>query len=436
MSANNGFDKLENALIVAGRNVPYPATPPLAARVRAQLESERAQRPFWSINWNGPRWAFTFIAAVLIALVLLLAFPDTREAIAQLIGLRTVRIIQVTPTPTVPGATPVPSATPGVAPVTQCCQTTLEAATARARFKILLPPGDTPSQVFLQPVFGSGNDAAQFIAVFGDPNAPRYVLYQAQHIVYEKMLSGFEKQLGPATVVDMTLVNGHEARWLSGAPHLLVRLDANGSPLVDTERAVSANTLVWEMGEMTYRLETTLSEAEAIHLAESLVAVSPPTNLAQCCETTLEDARARAHFQILVPRGETPSKVYLQEKFLNDIAQQVILVFGDAEKPRLIIYESQNFVYGKVLSASSKDAGPRTLIDFTYVNGNEARWLSGEPHLLVYLDARGERVVGSERTVSMNTLVWETGDATFGTTYRLETNLSETEAVRLAESMQ
>jgi hypothetical protein len=69
-------------------------------------------------------------------------------------------------------------------------------------------------------------------------------------------------------------VNNQRALWLTGAPHILVTLDQNGQPLLDFERPVNANTLIWETGDfdtgVTYRLETALSLAEALELAESL----------------------------------------------------------------------------------------------------------------------------------------------------------------------
>jgi hypothetical protein len=276
------FQKLEQALIEAGRAIDYPPTPDLAARVRANLNGElrRAQprqpgRPAW-------RWRPALVAAlaILAAIALLLIIPETREAIAQLLGLRTIRIIEITPTPArqpeVPATatpartTPAPSSTPGVVPFKQCCPSTLEEAQHKARFKILLPLGEQPARVFFQDqVFGRGSEAQQVVLVFGDPDRPRFVLYQATRFLYGKMIPR-----DGGTVITDTQVSGYRALWLTGAPHVLVTLGQNGEPLLDFERPVNANTLIWETGDfntgVTYRLETSLSLAEAIKFAESL----------------------------------------------------------------------------------------------------------------------------------------------------------------------
>lgn len=267
------LSRLENALIDAGRSIEYPATPDLAARVRVQLQADPSRR------LGRPRLllrpAFIIALAFVLALALLITIPGTRKVIAQFLGLRTIQVIEVTPTPAVPRATPAPTPTPGVVPFRQCCPSSLPEAQRRARFKILLPPDETPSQVFFQDqIFGRGSDAQQLVLVFGDPQKPRFVLYQARSWVYEKMVGIFAKKVGSGTVLAETQVSGQRALWITGAPHILVTLDQSGNPIPDTERPVNANTLAWEFGTLddgtTYRLETALSLEEAIKFAESL----------------------------------------------------------------------------------------------------------------------------------------------------------------------
>lgn len=276
------FEQLERALVLAGATLPYPSTPALAPRIYAQLAAEQARRHRWLPRWGSARrMTYALLAALVVALVLLLAFPGTREALAQLLGLRTVRIIPVTPTPTPTAATrapgnvppppaatgtvtplPIPSATSTARPLTQCCETTLSEARALARNQILLPPGEEPSKVYLQRVPGFG-EAQQVILVFGDPSAPSFTLYEATNFLYGKMVS-------EGTVIRETTVRGQRALWLSGAPHVLVYLDANGNPELGTERPVNANTLAWEAADVTFRVETNQSEEDAVRFAESL----------------------------------------------------------------------------------------------------------------------------------------------------------------------
>ena len=139
---------------------------------------------------------------------------------------------------------------------------------------MLLPPDEAPSQVFFQDeIFGRGSPAQQLVLVFGDPQQPDFVLYQAHSWLYQKA-GVFGKGVGSGTVLTETQVNSQRALWFTGAPHMLVTLDKQGEPIFGTERTVNANTLVWEVGDSdtatTYRLETTRSLEEAIQFAESL----------------------------------------------------------------------------------------------------------------------------------------------------------------------
>jgi hypothetical protein len=269
MAEFDEFHKLEQALIVAGRAIEYPSTPNLAAQVRAQLNVDRPRPP------DRPRLrpAFVVAFAILAAIALLLIIPETRQAIAQLLGLRTIRLIETTPTPRPPAATLAPTPTLSVVPFKQCCISTLAEAQQLADFTLLLPPDEEPSRVFFQDqVFGRGSEPQQVVLVFGDPERPRHVLYQASRMLYEKLMSRNGTEAG--TLITETQVNDQRALWLTGAPHVLVTLDRNGKPLLGFERPVNANTLIWETGDVdtgvTYRLETSLSLAEAIEFAESL----------------------------------------------------------------------------------------------------------------------------------------------------------------------
>ncbi len=278
MTVDYDFEKLEQALIRVGRELAYPPTPRLAVSVRQALPQEPARG--WSgwPRWNlQPRAVMTVAIAIVVAVMLLLAFPETRNAIAQLLGLRSVIIIPVTPTPTLtstptlgPKETPrpSPSPTPTAIPRAQCCQTTLDDARARAKFKLLLPPSQPPSRVYVQELF---NDGQQIILVYGNPNAPTFTLYQATNWLYGKFVQ-VGKEVSPGTVIEETKVKDQRALWLSGAPHLLVYLDARGQPVPESERTVNVNTLAWEStGEgITYRLETPLSKADAVRFAELL----------------------------------------------------------------------------------------------------------------------------------------------------------------------
>lgn len=292
MTDQNGFERLESALVRVGREFEYPATPALALRVRQQLA--RGQGSSMPSGRRGLRRVLVPIAvAIVLALALLLAIPEARDAVAQFLGLRGLRVFYVTPTPppaptavpptqratpTLASLTEIRSATPTMRPsptptaVALCCPVSLADAEKRARFNLLVPPGEQPSLVYYQDIYGNGE---QVVMVFGDPDNPRFTLYQAQQWVYGKLVdSGLGKQVNQSTVIGEAQVGGQRALWFSGAPHVVVRLDARGEPIYGTERTVNANTLVWERGNeydgIIYRVETKLSLSDAVKFAESL----------------------------------------------------------------------------------------------------------------------------------------------------------------------
>ncbi len=283
----NEFVKLESALIRAGRELDYPATPAIALRVRNELTRQAAPRAIGtSRDWS--RVLVPLVAAFILALALLFAFPAARDAVAQFFGLRNLRVFFVTPTPTAlptatrnpsetPRPTPRATPTPTTAPYSLCCETTLQDAQRRAHFKLLLPPNELPSQVYYLNIFNNGE---QVVMKFGAADKPRFVLYQMQRWIYQKILNGgYGKGFGPGTILDETRVRGARALWFSGDAHVLVVLDEAGNPVPGTERIVEGNVLAWEKGDsndgVLYRLETNASLQDAVKFAESLEEYKP-----------------------------------------------------------------------------------------------------------------------------------------------------------------
>ncbi len=281
------FQKLEQALVRAGREFNFPATPAIVSRVRFDLtQNTPAPNPSASHPWW--RVLMPVAIALILAFVLLFAFPNTRDAIGQFLGLRGLQIFYATPTPaasptTVSAAisatpspartiTPRPSSTPTVEPFALCCETTLQDAVLRSSFPLLMPPNMTPSKIYYQNIFDTGE---QVVMLFGDPENPDFTLYQAHRFIYGKIIG---KMMGGATVLAETTINSERAYWFSGAPHVVMFLDPNGRPVYSSRRVVDANTLVWETGELDlgiiYRIETNKSLDDAQAIAVSLVEVS------------------------------------------------------------------------------------------------------------------------------------------------------------------
>ncbi len=78
----------------------------------------------------------------------------------------------------------------------------------------------------------------------------------------------FNKLIDGGTIVAPLEVAGQQGYWLSGDPHVFFWEGSDG--FVDDGRRWVGDVLVWSDGPITYRLETSLSRAEAIRIAETI----------------------------------------------------------------------------------------------------------------------------------------------------------------------
>jgi hypothetical protein len=69
--------------------------------------------------------------------------------------------------------------------------------------------------------------------------------------------------------VDEVVVNGGSGFWLEGRPHFFFYRDATGAVRQETLR-LAGNTLLWQQGEITFRLEAEQSRDAALRIASSL----------------------------------------------------------------------------------------------------------------------------------------------------------------------
>ena len=140
-------------------------------------------------------------------------------------------------------------------------------------------------------------------------------------------------------------------------------------------------------------------------------------------KTTLVEAQDKVEFSISLPTYPAdlgqPDYVYVQ----NADGNMVILVWLDPQQPDKILM-SLHFVPDG--SWAIKKVDPQ-VIEETKVNGNRAIWTTG-PYPLIF--PNGD--IQFERLVSGHVLIW----AGLDVTYRLETDLSMEEAVRIAESLE
>lgn len=254
----------------------YPPAPDLVAGVRARLEAGRV-RPA-----RRPRLAWALVALVL-ALAALLAVPQVRAAIADLLQIGGIRIYLTAPTatpvpptgtpaatgarqsPVAPAqagartATPRPSPTALASVLDLAGETTLDEARREADFTVGLPsyPPDLgePDRVFVQH-FGGPLVVLAWTAA-GQPERVILSLHEFGPGTYAEK---FEPQ-----VVQETTVNGVSALWTEGA-HLFALQSGEMGP----RELVHGHTLIWQRGDVTYRLETDADLAEAVRVAASV----------------------------------------------------------------------------------------------------------------------------------------------------------------------
>jgi hypothetical protein len=139
-------------------------------------------------------------------------------------------------------------------------------------------------------------------------------------------------------------------------------------------------------------------------------------------ETTLAEAQQKTEYHILLPTypagiGE-PDRVFVQDAD----GPMTILVWLDSRQPDQVKMSLHFIPEGSWAVDKFAPQG----IDETSVNSQPAVWAVG-PYLL--LMRNGDMKI--ERLVNGHVLIWEDG----GVTYRLETDASMEEAVRIAESL-
>lgn len=141
-------------------------------------------------------------------------------------------------------------------------------------------------------------------------------------------------------------------------------------------------------------------------------------------ETNLPAAVQTAGFPILLPAY--PPDLGLPDRvFLQDLEGNVlVLVWLDPAEPGKVRISMQQFSDQENITVTKMQ--PVTVLETT-VAGNPAAWTEG-PYLLRVKDGD----IDIKRLIEGHVLIWEQG----GITYRLETDLSLEEAVRIAESIQ
>jgi len=265
---------LEGALADLGAALRFPPTPDLAAAVTARLEQDPSPAPSRTrprrlrrlAGWR--RLAVAGMVAVLLAAAVLVASPGTREAVARRLGLRGIGVELGGPPP--PTVTTAPG---GRLDLGLGERVTLEQARRRVRFPVLVPAAagfQRPDAVFVDQAVPAGGRVD--LVYRARPGLPASSYTDAGLLVTEfqgQPTPEFLKKVAVMGVVEQVTVGGEPGYWFSGEPHFFTYQDARGN-LREEQTRLAGNTLIWQRGELTLRLEGELPKGEALRIAESM----------------------------------------------------------------------------------------------------------------------------------------------------------------------
>ena len=225
--------ELERELLALAAAIDFPATPDLASRMRQRLP-DRPQSV-----WR--RRLALVAAAATIALGAAFAVPEARTAILRFFGVGAVRIEFVDRLPEVPPAGPLDLGA------------TIDPAGAPfplLRSKLLGKPD------------GVYNRGGVVTLLYGSQQHVHLLVTQIAGAPFDPEIG--KKLQATGTRVLFVPIRGSTGPgvWITGRPHVV--LLPGGPP------RLAADTLIWQHGKLTVRLEGATSLRQAVTIAESL----------------------------------------------------------------------------------------------------------------------------------------------------------------------
>jgi hypothetical protein len=184
------------------------------------------------------------VAVLVVAICAVFAVPQARTAILDWLGLRNVSVVRVEKLPAVPAY--------GNLDLGQ--RVTLDDAKRRAPW--LLVPDGTPETVWVSESLPGGKVSL----LWGTPSHVRLLLTEFTGRTY------IEKVIDGDTQVERVKI-GDAGAWFQG-PHVVMFQDRDGR-FRESHARLARNTLVWQVGNVTLRLEGGLTKDEALRIART-----------------------------------------------------------------------------------------------------------------------------------------------------------------------
>jgi hypothetical protein len=179
---------------------------------------------------------------------------------------------------------------------------------------------------------------------------------------------------------------------------------------------VVAGVLAFSPGARSGFLELFHIRGATVERVERLPEI-PTTGIPLGQRVSLAEAERRVGVP-LVDVGK-PDAVYVRGSTAS-------LVYGPADRPRAVLTEGRGLLWDGFVK---KVAGAGTRVDEVSVNGERGLFVSGGPHVVMFIGRDGQ--IRDERTfLAGNVLLWNQDLLLL----RLEGDLTRDEAVKLAES--
>ena len=245
---------LERELRDLGEHLDHPAGDQIVRQLRTRLSnasSGASPRP----QWPRRRAVATVIVSIAAVLLLAVAIPPSRDAIADLLGLGSHEVGRPDRVAVPPHHPPVTTSLPSG----QVSSLSLESARQAVDFPIRVPGhvAATP-QVTVDSSVPGGLVALAY---------PSFTLVEVASP--PDVAAGLAKLVAPESHVRVVAVRGRPGLWITGTHHQIPYLDRDGTVRRGSSRP-TGHVLLWDEDGVTYRVEGFARQAAASEIASSI----------------------------------------------------------------------------------------------------------------------------------------------------------------------